>query len=60
MAGTVAARNVHFRIAALHHRRIAEILVGVFRSLLAPYHDQFRVSKLKKRPPILFPGTIQT
>ena len=35
MAGTVAARNVHFRIAALHHRRIAEILVGVFRALLA-------------------------
>ena len=35
MAGTVAARNVHFRIAALHHRRIAEILVGVFRSLFA-------------------------
>ena len=34
MAGTVAARNVHFRIAALHHRRIAEILVGLFRSLL--------------------------
>jgi hypothetical protein len=30
MAGTVAARNVHFRIAALHHRRIAEIPVGVF------------------------------
>jgi hypothetical protein len=58
MAGTVAARNVHFRIAALHHRRIAEILVGVFVAA-CPYHDQSRVSKLKMRPPILSPGTLQ-
>jgi len=58
MAGTVATRNVHFRIAAMHHRRIAEILVGVFVAA-CPYHDQSCVSKLKKRSPILFPGTIQ-
>ena len=59
MAGTAATRNVHFRIAAMHHRRIAKILVGVFRLAACPYHDQSCVSKLKKRPPIPFPGTIQ-
>jgi hypothetical protein len=58
MAGTVAARNVHFRIAALHHRRIAEIPVGVFVAA-CPYQHQPRVSKLKMRPPILSPGTLQ-
>jgi hypothetical protein len=59
MAGTVAARNVHFRIAALHHRRIAEILVGVFRSLLARITINPAYQNSTSRSPILFPGTIQ-
>ena len=58
MAGTVATRNVHFRIAAMHHRRIAEILVGVFVAA-CPYHDQSRVLKLEMRPPILSLGTLR-
>jgi hypothetical protein len=54
MASTVAARNVHFRIAALHHHRIAEILVSVFRSLLAPITINLAYRNSKREAPILF------
>lgn len=59
MAVTVAARNVHFRIAALHHRRIAERFRLRFLVAARLYRDQSRVSKLKKRSSDPLPGTIQ-
>jgi hypothetical protein len=59
MAGTVAARNVHFRIAALHHRRIAEILVGVFRLLLPRITINLAYRNSKREASILSQGTIQ-
>jgi len=59
MASTVAARNVHFRIAALHHRRIAEVLICVFRSLRASVAINLAYVNSKREASILFSGTIQ-